>query len=165
MGLDKDLFDDSGTVSTDEAGQSKSLIANVYSSDGTDDPDSYKELDDWDVSEEDIALAHDVTAGSGASSLVRDALKKASASGSHEEWYTVMQIALAHRVAQRYGRDQLPDGREVRGAVPLMEHVSIEGSDIMDYLRAHPEYIGELDTEELAELRDEREAEPAEADD
>lgn len=170
MSFDMDQLAGSGESddAQPDSQQSKSLIGNVYSNRGVQDPDSYKELDDWDVSDDDIALAYDVTAGSGSnSSLVRDALKRLSSSGSHEEWYTEMQVALAHRIAGLLGREELPDGRETRGAVPVMEQVSIKGEDIMDYLQAHPEFIAELDTEKLAELKetiDER-AEPAEADD
>ena len=142
--------------------QHKSLIANVYSSRGAEDPDPYKQLTDWEVSDEDIQLAYDVTSGGG---LVRRNIKRLTASGSHEEWYTQLQVALAHRVAQLTDT-QLPDGREVRGAVPVMEQVSITGDDIMDYLRAHPDEIDNLDSEELAEIA-QSDAEPAaaEADD
>lgn len=148
---------------TNEDEQKKSLIANVYSNVGVKDPDPYKELDDWAVSSDDIQLAHNVTSGGG---LVRRNLKKLTASGSHEEWYTELQVALAHRIAQLTGQE-LPDGREVRGAVPVMEQVSISGDDIMDYLREHPEIIGELDTEELGQLNQQvqERQDTAEADD
>lgn len=142
--------------------QSKSLIANVYSSDGSQDPDPYKILDDWAVSEEDIRLAYEVTAAGG---LVRRNIKRLTPSGSHEEWYTELQVAIAHRVAELTGAD-LPDGREVEGAVPVMEQVSIGGEEIMDYFREHPEEIENLDTQELAELSEsDAEPEPATADD
>lgn len=144
-----------------EGEQSKSLIANVYSNTGERDPDPYRNLTDWASTEEDIRLAYQVTAAGG---LVRRNLKRLTQSGSHEEWYTGLQVALAHRIAQLTD-SELPDGREVEGAVPIMEHVSISGDDIMDYLREHPEVVSELDSEELAELSGEAEPEPAEADD
>lgn len=163
MNMD-DLRNGRSTESQDDsdAGQSKSLIANVYSSDGTSDPDSYKNLDDWAVSEEDISLAYEVTAAGG---LVRRNIKRLTQSGSHEEWYTQLQVALAHRIAQ-LTESELPNGQEVEGAVPVMEQVSITGEDIMGFLREHPEEISGLDSEELADIAQSN-AEPAaaEADD
>lgn len=161
-----------GSPSTDEsdsgaANQSKTLVANMYSSRGIQDPDSYKELDDWSMSDDDISLSYQVTKAGG---LVRNALKSLSASGNHEEWYADMQIALAHRIAELKGQDELPDGRDVEGAVPVMEQVSIGADEVMDFLREHPEEISDLDTSELAELReaaedDDQDAAQAEADD
>jgi len=151
-----------GSEQTDSsAEQSKTLIANVYSNRGESDPDAYRELDDWEVSDEDIQLAFNVTAGT-RNGMVRNYLK-GTPSGSHEEWYCEFQVALAHRIGQLQGLETLPDGREVEGAVPVMDLLSIHGEDIMDYLRENPRFIEELDSEELAELQQEKE--PAEADD
>lgn len=138
---------------TDGDEQRKSLISNVYSNNGMSDPDPYKKLGNWGVDQQDIKLAYDVTAGGG---LVRRNLKRITPSGSHEEWYTEFQVALAHRIAQLTG-EEMPDGRDVRGAVPVMEHLSIDASDIMEYLRANPQMVNQLDTEELARLADEQE--------
>lgn len=144
---------------TDGDEQRKSLISNVYSNNGMSDPDPYKKLGNWGVDEADISLAYQVTAGGG---LVRRNLKRITPSGSHEEWYTEFQVALSHRIAQLTGQD-MPDGREVQGAVPVLDHLSIDASDVMEYLRANPQMINQLDTEELARLADEQSSSDEEA--
>lgn len=161
MSFDMDELSQDSTDQTDsdENTQRKTLVANMYSNRGILDGDSYKELDDWGLDEDDISLSYNVTKANG---LVRNTLKSLAPSGNHEEWYAELQVGLAHRIAQLKGRDELPDGREVEGAVPIMEQVSITGGDIMDYLREHPECIEDLDSAELAQLREEHEEEQEE---
>ena len=163
---------DSSNDSEQDVSQSKSLVYHVYSNRGIQDPDPYKELDDWGCDGDDIELAYQLAAGSAADPIVRDKLSTLTQSGDRDEWFTDLTVAMGHRIAQLIGRDTLHDGRDVEGAVPIMEQFSLNGGDLMDYLREHPEFISDLDTEELAELRDEVQAEqgddspaPAEADD
>jgi len=173
MNMDDLRNDGSSTDTEQDVSQSKSLLYHVYSNRGIQDSDPYKELDDWECSDDEIRLAYQLGAGSAADPIVRDKLATLTESGDREEWFTDLTVAMGHRIAQLIGRDTLHDGRDVKGAVPVMEQFSIQGGDIMDYLREHPEFITQLDTEELAELRDkaqteqdgEEEPAPAEADD
>lgn len=139
-----------------EAGQSKSLVANTYSSYGTDDPDPDKKIDNWGLSEDEVRLAWLVTKGSnnsGTEGFVRDAAATLASSSSHEEWYSQLQINLAHYIGDIMGVS-LPNGEEPEGPVPMMEQLDLDGSDLMEFFRENPEEIEHLDSEELRDLAD-----------
>lgn len=141
-----------------DASQSKSLIANTYSNDGESDPDSYKNIGDWGIDNDQIHLAYRVTKGSGTGTdgLMRDAAATLSSSGSHEEWYSQLQVKLAHYIGDIM-EVTLPTDVEPKGPVPLFEFLDFDGGDLMEFLRENPQYIEQLDSEELAELKSEYE--------
>lgn len=135
-----------------DAEQSKSLIANTYSNRGSADPESYKELDDWELTDEEIQLAYDVTRGGG---VMRRAAKSMAASGSHEEWYSELQVKLANYVADILNQD-LPNGESPEGPIPLMEFLALDEQDIVEYLRSQED--AQMALSVLEELQDNEEA-------
>lgn len=130
MSFDLDELKEEGTVSRDDeedmsdADQAKSLIANVYS---TDADDNYKDLSDW---EDFDPLAYQLTKQDG---LLRSTLKDITASGSHEEWYCQLQVKLGHYIGDIVERE-MPDGSEPEGAVPLLDFLAIDATDILEYM-------------------------------
>ena len=151
--------------------QSKTLIANVYSNRGASDPEAYKELDDWeDVTDEDLAIAYDVTSDNG---YVRDNIKKITSSGDHREWYTQLQVALAHYISGPGRLEEETFGNEVtvesEGAEPLLDLLAFEADHIVNYLLNGRADMAEEVYKRLDEAADndeqEAEEEPAPADD
>lgn len=139
--LTDDDSDDSSSAGTSQ--QKKSLVANVYSTDGD---DKYKDLSDW---EEFNPLAWELTRSSNgadhpAAGLVRDTLKRVTESGDHEEWYTQLQVALGHFIGEKLQHEELPDGSEPEGAVPLMELFDFTDRHIAEYLAANGEVAENL---------------------
>lgn len=123
--------------------QKKSLVANVYS---TDTDENYKDLSDW---EEFSPLAWQLTRSSNGAShpaagLVRDTLKRVTESGDHEEWYTQLQVALGHFIGEKLQVEELPDGSEPQGAVPLMELFDFTDRHIAEYLAENGEVADDL---------------------
>lgn len=173
MGM-KDLADKTSGVSESqtEEKQSKSLIANVYSNDGSSDPDSYKNLDDWELDQEDIHLAWRLVKGSdnkGTEGMVRDTAAILAPSGDHEEWFSELVIKLAHRIGE-LREDNLPDGQEPKGPTPIMEFLAIDADDVLQYIRdtSDHEMAEELFTQlsqaqEQMEQAEEQEADEEEA--
>lgn len=141
-----------------ELQQSKSLVANVYS---TDKDDNYKNLSDWEWYDE---LAYKVTANGG---TVRNSLKRLAPSGSHEEWYCKFQTNLAHYIGDIIGTlPELPEDEEPKGATPLMEFLGFDSGDIIEYLGENPEMAQEVfsSEERVRELIEQNQEEEEEQD-
>jgi len=116
--------------------QAKSLVANVYSTDGD---DKYKDVSGWEWFD---SLAWEVTKENG---TVRTSLKKLAPSGNHEEWYTRFQIYLAHYIGGVIGNlPELPDGEEPKGAVPLMDFLGFDEQDVAQYVVASEFELSDL---------------------
>jgi len=170
VSIDNDQQEDSSGE-----GQSKTLIFHSYSNRGVEEPDPYKELDNWNqLDDEQLAIAYDVSSGKG---FVRDKVGMIPGYADREEWYNHFQIELAHFLADRLNRDQFGNDVtvEAEGPVGLMELFAFTGEDIMEYLRENPEPVLDFDSDELSELanqareeqeeEEEEEAEAAPADD
>lgn len=136
--VEEDEDEDNGIANND--GRSKSRIAFTISG-KYDSSDSYDDYTDWSQSEEDMKLAYLVTKGknnTGTEGMVRDSAEKIADSGNHNEWYSELQVKLAHFFGDFIGVD-LPDGREPKGAAPLLEYLDIRGEHIVDYFKENPE--------------------------
>lgn len=142
MGLENTMQETEPSEESTNGEQRKSLIANSYS---TSHDNNYKDVTGWGMDEDEINLAYLLNApNSGGSASVQRALDGLFA-GGHEEFYSRLQIALAHV----FGRTRnIPEfeaqGIEAEGSVPVMQLLNIEVSDIV-------EYITETDSEVSAE--------------
>ena len=145
--------------------QKKTLIANAYNTTGQNDPDPYKELD-WNLNEEEIRMAYLMTAPRSSGSAVVQNTLDSWGPGGHEEWYSELQVKLAHI----FGDAGVPvpefDEQDIEpeGAVPMMEFLGLNEDDILQFLSENQEVAQEV-YEALHEARQEEEAAEAEADD
>lgn len=175
MGLADDLGieeeQDEQTTSSSGEKQHKSLIANTYSTKTLTDR---KDISDWRLNEQQVRLAFGCTSprhGSGGLKKFLDGLR----AGGHEEWYSELQVALAHMVVESpYATITEFEELDIepRGAVPVLELLSISAGDIAAYLQSemeeNPEMVRQLrDALNDMDIPDEQEEEPepAEADD
>lgn len=143
-------IDESTSEETNANGeeQKKSLVANTYSRRGVGLPtdDRYKELEDWQLSDDEITLAYELNAPQGGSAVVQNFLD-AFWAGGHEEFYSELQIAIAHMVAHHPNytvREFDERDIEAQGAVPVMELFQIDTDDVASYLSENQDIAQEI---------------------
>lgn len=158
MGLGDTISDDSSNDDSEQStrDQSKSLIANTYSNRGRG-PNGYKSLDDWGLSDEEIEIAFGVTSTQNGSGSVRNFVKGLVPSKDHEEFYSKLQLAIAHSISTGYKVNELEASSiDSRGSVPLMEMFHISAGDMVQYMKDNPQVAADLiengdDIQEIAE--------------
>lgn len=151
MGLDDTIPETAEPEETpsDVDEQRKSLVANTYS---TSSDSNYKDITGWGMSEEEIQLAHQLSAPRQGSAAVQDALDGLYP-GGHEEFYSRLQVALGHVFGRsRQIREFQEQEVEPQGSVPVLELLAIDGEDISEYLSESDDV--EVTAEQVAAILD-----------
>lgn len=174
MGLDNTMTEEESVEQPSKSGneQRKSLIANSYS---TSLDDEYKDITGWGLDEDEIERAYKLNAPQGGGSAAVQTALNGLFAGGHEEFYSRLQLALAHVFGRSQQIRELDEaGVEARGSVPVMQLLNIESSDAVDYFTAEDVDV-EITAEDIAQILDSnpevaeelqevmQEAEPAEA--